>query len=140
MNGNGNPKLIRLLLVGLVLLTLLVISLGILLGVAYKDIRNSLAIDRDADIVAAIRSLKVVNGQDGKDGLTIVGADGRDGRNGTNSTSTVTVVQEPIQGERGERGETGAPARQVEFDGAGNWRYVGDEEWKPLFQPPPEEE
>ncbi len=128
-------KILRLLIVALGFLIVLVTALAILFAASLEDVKNSIrATNRDADIVAAIKSLKVINGvsikgNDGQDG-----DDGEDGKDGKDSVSTVVIQQQSIPGPKGDKGDN-APATPVpEFDGHGNWRYKGDEIWLPLNQ------
>ncbi len=133
-------RILKLLIAALGFLLLLVIGLAVLFAFALRDVQRSIqTVSSNADIVQAVRSLKVINGRDGLDGLSVqgeAGTDGKNGRNGTDSTSTVVIEQQPIKGDKGEKGDPGANAPQVEFDGLGNWRYKGDEVWLPLFQLP----
>lgn len=133
-------KILRLLIVAIGLLALLVIALAFLFATTLGNVQRSLhEIGKDADIVSAIHAIKTVNGRDGIDGLSIQGASGAsglDGKDGKDSTSTIVIEQQPVKGDKGDRGDAGAPAAQVEFDGQGHWRYVGDDEWKPLSQQP----
>ncbi len=128
-------KILRLLIVALGFLIVLVIALSILFAVSLGDVKNSIQkTNRDANIVEAIKSLKTING---RDGLSIEGKMGVSGRDGKDSVSTVVIQQQPIQGQEGKPGKDGkdaAPAKEIVFDGQGNWKFNGDEEWLPLFQ------
>lgn len=127
-------KILRLLIVALVSIVLLIFGLSVLFGLALRDVKNSVQTNKDSDIVAAIKSLKVVSGKDGLDGLSVPGPPGKDGKD---STSTIVIQQVPIKGDKGEKGEPAAPAKEPEFDGMGNWRFKGDEIWLPLFSQTP---
>lgn len=123
-------RLLKLIIVAVGLLTIFVIALSILFALSIQQVKDSIrAANRDSDIVKAIRSLKVVNGQNGAQGIP-----GANGLNGQNATSTLVIQQQPIQGPKGDKGDPGNSVGQVQFDGNGNYRYAGDDTWQPLFQ------
>lgn len=63
---------------------------------------------------------------DGKDGISPEPVPGKDGK-------TPACYFEPNQCQ-GPRGIAGISPRQIEFDGAGHWKFKGDDEWLPLFK------
>lgn len=133
MNEDKEKRIFKLLIIALGFITAILLSLFILFGLAFYDVKHNMqAINRNADIVQAIKSIQLISGRDGQ---SIQGAPGVNGTNGINSTST--IIQQPVQGIQGPQGTPGkdaAPTRQIEFDGKGNYKYTEDETWTPLNQ------
>lgn len=149
---DGEQKIIRLLIIALGVLTLLVVGLSVLFGIAFKNVQNSMVSAGDASIVSAIKSLKVINGKDGVDGLSIQGPPGVPGTNGKDSQSTTTIIQQPVNGTNGlsayeiwlQHGNSGTETDflnslkpvvacpDLQFDGKGNYRCHASDDWLPV--------
>lgn len=152
MNGD-EQKVIKLLAIALAVLTLLVVGLSVLFGLAFRNVQNSMMAAGTADVVSAIKSIKVINGQDGLDGLSIQGPPGTDGKD---SHSTTTIIQQPVNGANGlsayevwlRDGNFGTEADfldslrpvvacpDLQFDGMGNYRCHVSDDWLPLWETP----
>lgn len=152
MDPNQDKRILQLLIIATGLITIMLIALAIAFGVAFKSVRNSIqTTNRDSDIVSAIRSLKVVSGQNGADGVSIVGPAGKD------STSTTTVIQQPTNGTNGasaydiwlQLGNSGTPQNFIDSlkptigcpdwqtDNMGNYRCHPSDDWLPLNEVTP---
>ena len=149
--NSDEQKVIKLLIVALAVLTLLVVGLSVLFGLAFRNVQNSMMTAGTAEIVSAIKSIKVVNGQDGIDGLSIQGPPGA---NGKDSQSTTTIIQQPVNGTNGlsaydiwlQNGNSGTQTDflnslkpvvacpDLQFDGAGNYRCHTSDDWLPLME------
>lgn len=130
----------------------LILALALLIALAFTSTNN--AIRKLEDKFQQLQSLKTIDtdrlleqlagklpiSQNGKDGIN--GRDGQngvDGKNGKDGEVDYELIADYIKQTfesmpKPKNGLDGKSARQIEFDGQGHWRYLGDDEWLPLFQ------
>lgn len=147
---NDDSKTLKLIIAAFALVIVLLTGLVIILAIQFSNVKRSIAqINNNADIVSAIHSLKVVNGQNGTDGISIQGPPGM---NGKDSQSTTTVIQQPVNGTNGlsaydiwlQQGNSGTQqdflnslkpviaCPDLQFDGMGNYRCHTSDDWLSL--------
>lgn len=148
MEKDPKDRVKILLIVAIVCLLILAIGLGILLSIVWTDFREGLRkieyISKNPQIVRVepvssqsiqdIQGVQGIQGNAGPIGLQgVTGAQGPQGPQGEQGIQGIPGQTGP-QGDRGPRGFPGMSQRQIEFDGNGHWRFMGDEEWLPLIK------
>lgn len=140
---NDHKKILMALLLGWIATALLLVSLIILVIIAFQN--TQITIKQLRERLSKTETRQLIKGEDGLSIVGPVGPIGPQGVSGQNGIST--IVQQPIpppglqgpigpqgiQGLTGPRGPAGKNARQYEFDGNGHYRFVGDDEWLPLI-------
>lgn len=154
MSGDDDrsKRVLKAIIVAGIFLTALIIALALLLALAFERTAHSIEqtnqrlneMQRSVSVAPKAFEIdyglitKHINEEISKEIAALPKP--KDGKNGTDGVGLngINGLTPPCYFQvgqcQGPRGLDGLITRQLEFDGDGHWRFIGDDEWLPLFK------